>query len=239
MKKHLAYLQPAVLILFVIMFENRFLFKESSNCLVVYWEALCSAAGVFVPGLWIVGIVIIWDLIREKSFKHCIIILCLNIFISFFYDGIYVFTHLGRKDNRYIPKTIQDAKEKGAFICEYSQVNRVVLQDSIEITVAEAFVCDYCYYDDNDIIYTSQRMPKYFIAYLNNREQLEKLPEKLYFENSHYSIDELWWPHIEVDTLTGMPPAEIILRIRQDVTNEDGLLNEIYVDSIRFVRIKE
>ena len=39
--------------------------------------------------------------------------------------------------------------------------------------------------------------------------------------------------------MTGMPPAEIILPIGQNIKNEDGLLNEIYVDSIRFVRIKE
>ena len=237
MKNKIVYLQPAILAICVGLYRMPPLFDGMSD-----WELIFNSFGfiygICVPIVWVLGIGLIWNLIREKSFKHCIIILCLNIFISFFYDGIYVFTHMGRKVNRYIPETIQDANDKEAFICEYSQENRVVLLDSIEITVAEAFVCHHCYYDDENIVRPAYKMPPHFVTYLKNKEELRNLSVNFYFRGPYYrsSIYNVWNPFIYVDSLTGMPPAEIILRIGQDIRNDDGSLKEIIVDSIRFVR---
>ena len=240
-KDKIVFIQPIVLALYVGLFCARILFIGNTSDWGIACWSLCMICGVCVPLVWVLGLVLIIMLTIKKRYKHCLIILCLNIFISFFYDGIYVFTHSGRKVNRYIPETIQDAKDKGAFICEYSQENRVVLLDSIEITAAEAFVCHHCYYDDDNIVRPAYKMPPHFVTYLKNKEELRNLSVNFYFRGPYYgsSIYNVWKPFIDVDSLTGMPPAEIILRIGQDIRNDDDSLKEIIVDSIRFVRIKE
>ena len=232
------YVQPIVLALSVGLFEARIL-SDSLIWLFIGWSH-----GLYVPLIWLMGIIVVIQLIKKKQYKHCVIILCLNIFISSFYDGIFVFTHLGRKTNVYVPYSIQDAKEKGAFICEYKQVNEVVLLDSVELKVKEAFACQYCFYDDKDVIHTAPDMLPYFVACPMNQEQMKAFRKTFYIEqfgqrSSLHFIDDIWCPSIDIDTITGLPPNEIILRIRQDIKDTSGLCKEIYVDSICFVRMQE
>ena len=232
------HIQPIVLAICVGLFEARTTFSEFSE-----WIAYCWVAGAVVPGLWIAGIILIAQLIKKKQYKHCVIILCLNIFISSFYDGIFVFTHLGRKTIVYVPYSIQDAKEKGAFICEYKQTNQVVLLDSIDISVDEAFVSHFCFYDDKDILHAHpNHHKKDFVASLKNQEQLKSLDNHFYIDcgyKSYYLNAGKWTKVIEIDSVTGIPPENLVFRITHSVRNEDSVFVSICIDSICLVRVPE
>ena len=232
------HIQPIVLAICVGLFEARTTFSEFSE-----WIAYCWVAGAVVPGLWIAGIILIAQLIKKKQYKHCVIILCLNIFISSFYDGIFVFTHLGRKTNVYVPYSIQDAKEKGAFICEYKQTNQVVLLDSIDISVDEAFVSHFCFYDDKDILHAHpNHHKKDFVASLKNQEQVKSLDDHYYIDcgyNSYYLNAGKWTNVIEIDSVTGIPPENLVFRITHSVRNEDSVFVSICIDSICLVRVQK
>ena len=232
------HIQPIVLAICVGLFEARTTFSEFSE-----WIAYCWVAGAVVPGLWIAGIILIAQLIKKKQYKHCVIILCLNIFISSFYDGIFVFTHLGRKTNVYVPYSIQDAKEKGAFICEYKQTNQVVLLDSIDISVDEAFVSHFCFYDDKDILHAHpNHHKKDFVASLKNQEQVKSLDDHYYIDcgyNSYYLNAGKWTKVIEIDSVTGIPPETLVFRITHSVRNEDSVFVSICIDSICLVRVQK
>ena len=232
------HIQPIVLAICVGLFEARTTFSEFSE-----WIAYCWVAGAVVPGLWIAGIILIAQLIKKKQYKHCVIILCLNIFISSFYDGIFVFTHLGRKTIVYVPYSIQDAKEKGAFICEYKQTNQVVLLDSIDISVDEAFATHLCFYDDKDILHAHpNHHKKDFVASLKNQEQLKSLDNHFYIDcgyKSYYLNAGKWTKVIEIDSVTGIPPENLVFRITHSVRNEDSVFVSICIDSICLVRVPE
>ena len=232
------HIQPIVLAICVGLFEARTTFSEFSE-----WIAYCWVAGAVVPGLWIAGIILIAQLIKKKQYKHCVIILCLNIFISSFYDGIFVFTHLGRKTIVYVPYSIQDAKEKGAFICEYKQTNQVVLLDSIDISVDEAFVSHFCFYDDKDILHAHpNHHKKDFVASLKNQEQLKSLDNHFYIDcgyKSYYLNAGKWTKVIEIDSVTGIPPENLVFRITHSVRNEDSVFVSICIDSICLVRVQK
>ena len=242
MKNKIVYLQPAILAICVGLYRMPPLFDGMSD-----WELIFNSFGfiygICVPIVWVLGIGLIWNLIQERLFKHALIILCLNICISLFYDGIYVFTHLGRKDDWYIPKTIQDAKEKGAFICEYEQTNRVVLFDSIDLSVDEAFICHLCYYDDKDILHAHpNHHKKDFVASLKNQEQLKSLDNHFYIDcgyKSYYLNAGKWTKVIEIDSVTGIPPENLVFRITHSVRNEDSVFVSICIDSICLVRVPE
>ena len=232
------HIQPIVLAICVGLFEARTTFSEFSE-----WIAYCWVAGAVVPGLWIAGLILIAQLIKKKQYKHCVIILCLNIFISSFYDGIFVFTHLGRKTNVYVPYSIQDAKEKGAFICEYKQTNQVVLLDSIDISVDEAFASHLCFYDDKDILHAHPNLHKKdFVASLKNRERLDSIGERyrIYdgFKYTQLSAGK-WTKIIEIDSITGALPENLVFRILHYERNEDSVIVDTCIDSICFVRVPE
>ena len=242
MKNKLIYLQPLLLAICVLIttdWTGDWTKPVYESILYVYVKLMAWLSTVV---LWSAGIVIVALLFINKRYLKAVIILCLNIYISSFSNIYYIFD--GRKDNRYIPSSIQDAKDKGAFICEYKQVNEVVLLDSVELKVKEAFACQYCFYDDKDVIHTAPDMLPYFVACPMNQEQMKAFRKTFYIEqfgqrSSLHFIDDIWCPSIDIDTITGLPPEEIVLRIRQDIKDTSGHCKEIYVDSICFVRMQE
>ena len=241
MKNKLIYLQPLLLAICVLItIEWPVDWAKPIYDSILYLYVILMAL-LSMLGLWSAGIVIVALLFLNKRYLKAIIILCLNIYISSFSDIYYFFDC--RKTIVYIPQNIQDAKEKGAFICEYKQVNEVVLLDSINISVDEAFVSHFCFYDDKDILHAHpNHHKKDFVASLKNQEQLKSLDDHYYIDcgyNSYYLNAGKWTNVIEIDSVTGIPPENLVFRITHSVRNEDSVFVSICIDSICLVRVPE
>ena len=241
MKNKLIYLQPLLLAICVLItIEWPVDWAKPVYDSILYLYVILMAL-LSMLGLWSAGIVIVALLFLNKRYLKAIIILCLNIYISSFSDIYYFFDC--RKTIVYIPQNIQDAKEKGAFICEYKQTNQVVLLDSIDISVDEAFASHLCFYDDKDILHAHPNLHKKdFVASLKNRERLDSIGERyrIYdgFKYTQLSAGK-WTKIIEIDSITGALPENLVFRILHYERNEDSVIVDTCIDSICFVRVPE
>jgi len=215
-------------------------------------EDICLISMIFglVLAVVVTGVAlcIFFFLLYKKRLKDAALLFVANLVLWLVFGKAEMKIYRGINTKQiiyYCPKSTEEASSLGILVCKYQQSETVLLLDSIEIKVDDAFACYKSYYDESNELQINKGGDVYFVADLRNNKKLKTLEGKYYIEgvgkemSPFYRISDFYKTSVTVDSITGLPPEEIILRIRQDIKDTSGHCKEIYVDSICFVRMQE